>query len=542
MKAPFGRSYFDVVREHAARRPDGLALIVDGAQVTYAQLERSARRIGGALRARGVRRGDRVGLLMNNSIEWIAIFIGINAIGATVVPFSTWSKEGELEYLIGDSEIKILFMMSSFVGVLFAEAVSSLVPEADSLPPGAWRSARFPHLRGIVVLDSQSRTGWETFEDFLETSEPMPAALPPGEGASAVDDALILYTSGSTSRPKGVRVINCAAIENGFNIGERQNLCSDDRLFLASPLFWYFACGNALVAVLTHGATLVLQGRFDSRAALALIETHSCTAIYTLPITTRKLVDDPSFSRERTRSLRTGATIGTPHDVRLAAETLGVGSICNIYGLTEAYGNSAVTWWHAPLDRRASSQGPPLPGARFRIVDPETRDELAPGLIGEVEIGGYVSPGYAGGSSVLDPDFFTPDRFFRTGDLGYIDADGEFHFGGRNSEIIKSGGINISPTEIENLLRQHPAVAEAVVVGVSVPVRGEAIVAFVMMVPRGEASPDELRAYCRARISSYKVPDLIEIRDAMPTTTTGKIARRVLKGEASLLFNSSGKT
>lgn len=539
MDAPFGRSYFDVVSEWAAQRPSGLAIIADDVEVSYSSLETEARQIGGALRQRGIRRGDRVGLLLNNSAEWIKIFLGVSAAGGTVVPLSTWSKEDELNYLIGDSNIRILFIADQFAGVNFAESLSSLVPEADVLPVGAWRSARFPSLAGIVVLGSEGKLGWETFKQFLTDVVPIDPSSPPGERASVVDDALILYTSGSTSRPKGVRVVNCKAIENGFNIGERQRLQSDDRLFLASPLFWYFACGNALVAVLTHGATIVVQARFDSTDALQLIEKHRCTAIYTLPVTTRKLVDDPSFAPHRTRSLRTGATIGTPQDFRLAAETLGARSICNIYGLTEAYGNSTVTWCDTPLNNRANCQGPPLPGMVLRIVDPETRIELTAEGVGEVEIGGYVSPGYTGTSSKLNDQFFTRDGYFRTGDLGFIDSAGDFHFVGRNSEIIKSGGINISPAEIENILRQHPAVGEAIVVGANVPIRGEAIVAFVVMAKGATVSSKELQNFCKARVSSYKVPDIIEFRDSLPTTTTGKFSRRELKLEAAVLVSSS---
>src|SRR5207237_5023260 len=231
------------------------------------------------------------------------------------------------------------------------------VPEANSAPAGQWRSREFPRLRHIVMLGGRLAPGWIAYDNFAAADARASGAMTRPE-----DDALILYTSGSSARPKAVRLQHYAVIENGFAIGERMGLTPDDRVLLAPPLFWAYGATNALPAILSHGATLVLQGRFDAGEWLGVIERHRCTAVYTLPSITGAALRHPDFRRERLRSLRTGLMIGSPEEVRIAAENLGARQICNIYGSTEVYGNCCVTPCDWPLDRRMRSQGPPLPG------------------------------------------------------------------------------------------------------------------------------------------------------------------------------------
>jgi fatty-acyl-CoA synthase len=248
----------------------------------------------------------------------------------------------------------------------------------------------------------------------------------------------------------------------------------------------------------------------------------------------------PEFRPERVTSLRTGLMIGSPEEVRIAAEDLGAEQICNIYGATEIYGNSCVTPCDWPLDRRMAGQGPPLPGVTLRIIDPETGSAMPAGETGALEVAGYVTPGYCGASAEHNKVAFTTDRYFRTGDLGFVDKAGGFHFVARDSDIIKRAGINVSPAEIESLLLTHPAVAQAAVVGAAAGERGEAIVAFVVPMPGIEIHAEALRAHCRTLASSYKVPDHIEICASLPVTETGKLLRRALKEEAQALVRDGG--
>jgi fatty-acyl-CoA synthase len=525
MKPPYSRTLFELLCEQAERHPERVAVICGERRATYRDLADGAGRIGAALRERGIGRGDRVGILINNRLEWLETCFGATALGAMAVPFSTWSKPAELAYLLADSEVDALIAVASFGEQDFAAALERLAPEV-------------PRLRVVVLLDGDDRPGWIGYDSFRAAAEKLSPLLP-GEGASAGDDALVLYTSGSSARPKAVRLQHFAVIENGCNIGERMGLSPDDRVLFAPPLFWAYGACNALPATLSHGAALVLQPRFDASEWIGLVERHRCTAAYTLPSITGAVLRHADFRRERVASLRTGLMIGSPEEVRIAARELGAAQICNIYGSTEIYGNCCVTPFDWPLPRRMAGQGPPLPGVTLRIVDPDGGRALSHGETGALEVAGYVTPGYSGASAEHNTLAFTADGYFRTGDLGFVDSEGGFHFVARGADIIKRAGINVSPAEVESLLLQHPGVAQAAVVGAPAGEMGEAIVAFVVANPGAEIGGDELRAHCRALASSYKVPDRIEIRAALPVTETGKLFRRALREEAETLIRSS---
>jgi fatty-acyl-CoA synthase len=505
------RTLFQLLREPP---PDATAVISGERVTTYGELSETAARIAGGMRALGVKRRGRVGILMENRCEWLETAFAATALGATVVPFSTWSKPAELSYLIADAELDLLVAVGAFGGQDFAAALAAL---DQALPP-------------IVILDGEPRPGWIAYPQL--SGEPLiDIAVQPE------DDAFILYTSGSSARPKAVRLLQGRTIENGFHIGERMGFGPGDRVLLAPPLFWSYGAANALPAAFSHGAALVLQPRFEPGGWLDLIERHRCTAVYTLPSMTGAALRHPDFRRTRTASLRTGLMIGSPEEVRVAAEELGAPQICNVYGSTETYGNCCVTPADWPLSRRMHSQGPPLPGARLRLVDPETGVEVPRGEVGAVEVAGSATPGYAGASAANNATAFAADGYFRTGDLGSLDAAGDFHFAARDNDMIKRAGINVSPAEVETLLLQVPGVGQAAVVGAAAGERGEAIVAFVVAAEGASLDAEALRAHCRAEASSYKVPDRIEICAALPTTETGKLFRRGLKEMAVALMS-----
>jgi len=537
MRAPYSRNLFDLLCEHAERYSDRLAVIAGDSRLTYPQLEQRARQVAAGLGAAGLRRGDRVGLLLNNSAEWLEICFGAAAIGATLVPFSTWSKRRELEFLVADSGIRMLFFASRLGNQDFEADIQGLIPEASAK---TWRSGRYPKLQGLVALGDIRLAGVAPYEVFAREHPPMEGAHAPGNAACAQDDALILYTSGSTSYAKAVPLAHGALIENGFNIGERQGLRPGDKVLLPVPLFWSYGSANALCATLTHGATIALQARFEPGEAIELIERYSCTSIYTLPAITASIAGHPAFHRNRTRSLRTGLTIGTPQDVVAAAEELGAHEICNIYGQTESYGNCCVTWHHWPLERRKAVQGPPLPGVTVRIVDPESGVSLPAGEVGEIQVNGFLTRGYDGVSSEQNEKAFCRDGYFRTGDLGRLTPDGDMQFVARTSEMIKRAGINIAPAEVEDILRQYPGVAAVGVTGSPDPEKGEIIVAFVVPAASARLSADEIKAHCRKLVSSYKTPDVVEICKALPTTPTGKLLRRDLKQMAAAVRGQNG--
>ena len=520
MQPPYSRTLFELLDEQAARA--GVAIICNGRETSYTALAGRARQAASVLKQHGIGRGDRVGLLMNNRTEWLEVAFGAWLLGAVATPFSTWSTRQELEFLLADSDVSVMVAMPKFAREDYAATLAALQATGN-----------FPKLSTVLMLDDGAE-GFASWTAEVDAAPPHPT-LAPGEGPSAWDDAIILYTSGSTSRPKAIALAHYLIIENGFNIGERQGYGPADKVLLSPPLFWTYGGVNALPATFTHGATLVLQGRFDAGEALDLIERHGCTAIYTLPGMTSAMIGHADFKRERTRTLRTGLTIGSPQDVINAAETLGASEMCNIYGSSETGGNCCVTHHDWPLERRANCQGLPLPGVQLRIVDETTGAILGADQAGLVEVRGpYVMRGYTASSAVHNASVFTEDGWFRSGDIGLLTEAGAFVFQGRSTEMIKRAGINVSPAEVEDILLQHPAVAQAGVVGVP-SAQGESIIAFV--VARGGARPTaaELTAHCRRVASSYKVPDRFEILDALPATVTGKVMRKELKTVAAQL-------
>lgn len=532
MNAPRSRTLYDLLGEQANRYPDGLAAIHYDRSVTYPELDRRSRIIAAALKARGISAGDRVAVLVPNSIEWLEVCFGVSALGAVLVPISTWSKAAELEFLLDDSQALFLVTLDRLGSQDFTRELSGLIPELErSDSPETFTSGRFPALRGIVILGDTKLPGGIAYRSFIDV-EPLEPLPPPGARGRAVDDAIVLYTSGSSSRPKAVRMMHYAIIENGFNIGERQGLRPGDRVLVSPPLFWAYGAVNAMPATLTHGATLVLQTRFEPGEALDLIERHGCTAIYTLPVMTSALIESEAFSPERTRSLRTGLTIGGPQDIINAAEVLGAPEICNVYGASETYGNCCVTEHAWPLDDRARSQGEPLPGVTIRIVDPESGEPVGTGQDGLVEVRGYLMAGYDGASAGQNAAVFTSDGFYRTGDIGRLTDSGRFVFVGRDTEMIKRAGINVSPVEIEQVLLEYPEVAQSTVVGVPDEKREESIVAFVVPKHGGTVTGEALDAHCRALMSRYKVPDRFILRESLPLTATGKVMRRELREAA----------
>jgi fatty-acyl-CoA synthase len=528
------RSLIGLLREQAVTDGSATALVAEGGEWTYAEWLECSERVAWSLDAAGVGKDDVVALLAPNSLEWLAVAFGCAAVGARLVPISTWVQSPELHYLLSYSKPKVLVTVGSFGNQHFLEQLGDIVPELlDSLIDHR-RSAEIPSLQHVVVIgNGEIPPGAVRWADWLAERRWRRAPA-----AAADDIAWVLFTSGSTARPKGVALVHGDLIDNGFEIGERQGLHAGDRLFLASPMFWSFGSANALMAALTHRTALVLQSSFDAGLALQLIEHQRCTAAYLLTPMVHALIDHPAFDRSRLKSLRRGLTFGSPAEVRRVIEVLGVDLVCNIYGSTELYGNCAVSPSTAPAERRIASSGPSLRGVEVQVVHPETRAACEPGEIGEIRVRGRVSPGYlnsdGGLTSVVDAD-----GWFVTCDLGSIDADGWVTFAGRDSDMIKTSGINVSPAEVEEMLLGHEDVLEAAVTGAAHPIRGEQVVAFVRLRHASVVDPEDIRNWAKSRAASYKVPMMVLVVNDFPTTATGKLARRELRNRAEEVANAN---
>ena len=520
---PRSRTVPALLAELAEGHPEAQFVVGDGRRLRYPEFRAEARRFARGLHALGVRRGDKVAILMGNRPEWLIADFAVLALGAVMVSLNTWATRRELAWMLDHSETSVLVTVDRFLGQDYTGALGE-----------ATAAGELPKLRHVVRIapDGRELPGGVSWESVIEAGESVPESVI-DEAQAAVeppDVACILYTSGSTSTPKGVQLQHYALIENMWHIGERQHLRAGDRLWLAVSLFWGLGCENALFALMTHAGTIVLQERFEAGEAIDLIEREGCTVVYATPNMVRAIAEHPGCRPDRLASLRTGVTIGTPEQVRLLAD-LGANEVCNVYGLTETYGNCTVTDAHDPIEVRMASVGRPLPGFELAIEDPETRRPLPAGEVGEIKVRGYVTCGYYRAED-KNREAFDDGGWFLTGDLGYLDESGGLHFRGRLKEMIKTGGINVAPVEVEEVLMSHPGVEQAYVVGLPDAERDEIVAAVV--VPRGDpGAMDEaaLRAHCAGALAAYKRPRRYRLVAAgdLPLTATGKVRKLGMK-------------
>lgn len=513
---PVSRTIPRLLRELAGTHAQCEALVGSGRRLNHAELHTEVMHCARSLYRHGVRPADKVAILMGNRPEWIVSALAIASLGATMVALNTWVTTHELEYLIAHSDTRFLIAAPTFMKYDYRQMLAELAP----------LDRRFPQLQAVLAVGSEIPAGWLPLNAQADTVDVR------GDQAIAecfsrvqpTDVAFLLYTSGSTSRPKGVQLQHFALIENPYQIGERQHVTQKDRLWLAVSLFWGLGCVNALMNMLTHGACIVLQEQFDAAEALKLIETEKCTLFYGTPNMAQALHEHPDRAARDLSSLRGGMAMGSREQI-MRVIALGASEICNVYGMSETYGNSHVTDAGDPLELRLKSCGRPLPGVMQKIVGPDGQEQ-PPGTVGEIRIKGYVTSGYYKDEALLKQSL-DANGYFATGDLGYVDEEGYLYFHGRLKEMVKTGGINVAPAEVEAVLMSHGAVELAQVVGVPDAVRDEILAAVVVLKPSAVLSADELIRYCRDTLAAYKVPRLVRFveEQELPLTNTGKIQK-----------------
>jgi fatty-acyl-CoA synthase len=523
---PSSRTIPALLDEQAEKFGAREAFVAGAKRLSYAGLRDEVRRTAKGLAALGVRRGDHVAILMGNRIEWVLSFFALQQLGATSVGLNTWATPREMEYALSHAEVTCLIAVDRFRRNDYRAMIQAMQPRETVLP-------KLRHLVWVPA-DDKPIEGALGFEEMVAAGRDVPDASidAAGRAAGADDMAMLLYTSGSTAAPKGILLQHGKWIQNAFNIGERQHVTHEDRLWLAVSLFWSFGCVNALPNLFTHGGCVVLQEHFDAPEALALIERERCTLMYGTPNMVQALVEHPDRGRHDLSSLRSGAMIGTPEQLVGAVE-LGAKEICNVYGLSETYGNCTVIDAAEPLEMRLQSVGAPLAGVRLRICHIETGEPVDAGVVGEIRVQGPLFSAYYKDEEKTR-EAYDADGWFRTGDLGSVDGQGRLFYRGRLKEMVKSGGINIAPIEVEETLMRHPAVRSAFVIGIPDPSLDEILVAFVIPNPSVTVTADELKQFCRKELAAYKVPARFRFtNDAeLPLTTTGKLQKMKL---ASLL-------
>jgi fatty-acyl-CoA synthase len=541
---PRSRTLGALLDEMAAARPRAEAVVFRGERLAYAVLKARADELARALLAVGVSKGDRVAVLLPNRPEWLVVAFAVSKVGAITVGVSTFSTPREIAWILDHCRPAVLVTIEAFRGRSYLTPLYEACPELARSAPGALRSDRFPELRAVVCVDPGRHDGVYWLGDLAgRAADVGESALAAAQAAVAPTDlCYILYTSGSTATPKGVSLAHYGVIENGFNIGERQHLTGADRLWMAVPLFWSFGSANALPAIMTHGGSIVLQESFEPGEALALLDGERCSVYYGMAHMARAILEHPDRPRRRLAAMRTGLTIGLPEDIQMTMEAVGARELCNVYGSTETYGNCAVTDAHDPLELRLHTQGLPLPGMDIRVVDPASGRTPPLGEVGEFRVKGYVTPGYYKDPG-LNRAVFDADGYFVTGDLGCLGDDGRVRFRGRLKEMIKTGGINVAPLEVEGVLLTHAAVKQAYVVGVPDRDKGELVVAAIELREGASATAEALAAFCRERLASYKVPTRLVFRkgDEFPRTPTGKVQKPQLREELARLVSSDAR-
>lgn len=496
------------------------------ARLTWGELHAASRLAAKRLVALGVGKGTRVGFLCPNRPDWLAVSFGALRIGAVLVPFSTLWKREEIAYGLRHGDVHTLVTVPGFLRHDYLAQLRALVPSLAGTPAGGLLlDPEAPALRRVVVLGGAETAGG------LPAWEELPADVPDAlldsleATVSPTDLATVFFTSGTTAQAKAVVHAHGALALSGRRVGECLGVGPDDAWWGHMPLFWTGGFVIGALATMAGGGRLVLHETVEPGAALALLEAERCTIMAGWH-QAGPLLEHPDFPRRRL-ALRKGS-FHTLADRLMGPDHVAVG----MYGMSETATCVACARTDDPPAVRRETFGRPLPEMEVRIADPETGAVVAPGEVGEIRVKGpTLMEGY---HRVPRADTFTPDGFFRTGDLGYLDADGFLHFATRLKDVIKTAGVNVAAVEVEEALVRHDAVAAAHVVGVPHPVRGENVAAFVVLRPGAAADEGELLAFCRAQLASYKVPKHVFViaEAAVPRTGTGKVEKPALRREA----------
>ena len=519
----------EVCREYSTR--EALVFHPPSGPVTsyrYAEVWNEACAVARALLARGVTKETRVGLLATNRPEWISAAFGIALAGGTCVALSTFSSAGELEFQLRLADVSLLIFERSVLKRDFAAELVGLCPEIGT-GQREIHSVRLPFLRRLVCIGDMPGAGaFEPWPEFLRTDAMALAPLVEAIGAeiSPVDRALVFFSSGSTAKPKAILHMHRAAAIQCWRWRRFLGLEADVRTWAANGFFWSGNFAMALGSTFASGGCLVLQRYFEPGEALRLMQAERVNLPLAWPHQWARLVEDPAWPEVDLSALRyVGETPLRTHPTVRSTWHEPVAA----YGNTETLTINTGYPSEASPATAAGNHGPPLPGNTIRIVDPLTGDVLARGQVGEIAVKGpTLMLGYL---RVPPEEVFDEEGFFHTGDGGFVDADGRLHWHGRLNDIIKTGGANVSPLEIDAVLAQCPGVKIAATVGVPHETLGEMVVACI--VTEADATLDEslVRAFAAERLSSYKVPRRIMFlaESELSLTGTNKVKTAALR-------------
>ncbi|HTW89797.1 MAG TPA: AMP-binding protein [Candidatus Binataceae bacterium] len=514
-------SISDLLRLTAREQPAAEAIVDRSRRITYAEFDRSVDSIASGLLRAGVLPGDRAALWLPNHAEYLLIYLACLRVGIVVVPINIRLADDEVQYVLEHSGASILFSIGQFQGQDFLARSRAL-------------KRRVAGLGRVIAVDSNADAHDDqtlVYRELLAASDTA-RVRELEERVAESELALIIYTSGTTGRPKGAMITHGALRFYGIKAAEVGLFRKNDRILLMVP--FATAAGSIIqtIPALQVGATLVLMETFKAAASLEMIQSEHITCLAGPPTIYILQMNVPDFDRYDLSTLQRVLVGAAPVASELAAELCRrmPARVINAYGATETAG--LVTWMPpgVSIEQTTGTSGQPIPGFQIKIVD-ATRREVAAGTTGEIAVrGGSITKGYyrdeEQSAKVLDAD-----GWWYSGDLGSMDSSGFLTIGGRQKEMYIRGGFNVYPAEVEAVLQKHPAILMAAVIGVPDPVLGEKGRAFVVLREGNLLSPEQVREFCRAKISDYKLPDEVVFRDSLPMSGLGKVQKSRLAEE-----------
>lgn len=529
--APITHTLDDNLRDAARRLPQKAAIVFYGAITSYAQLDDQVNRIAGYLQsACGVQKGDRVGLYMQNAPQFVAGFYGILRAGGVVVPINAMNLAEETDYIVGNAGIRTVLTaqdrLDCLSGLVERGHLDHVIAAhyADALPRPA--PAGLPEV--ISAPPVRLPEGVTAWSDMIGSGcRFAPVALSPG------DLCVMPYTSGSTGRGKGCMHSHRSTLHAAACMFEWFGIAEDDVYLSAAPMFHVVGMQAGMNVPIATGATVVILPRWDREVAAGLIRDFGVTAWPTVPTAVIDFLNRPHLEKSDLATLRViwGGGIAMPKAVAGKLHQLTGLSFLEGYGMTETIAPATANPPHLP---KAQCGGVPTLNTDVVIADPETLDLLAPGQVGEILISGpQVMIGYWNNPEADDESFVTIEgrRFLRSGDLGRMDEEGYIFIVDRLKRMINASGYKVWPTEVESHLYQHPAIAEACVIGASDPYRGQTVKAIVVLRPGHALAAAELAQWAHGHMAAYKVPRLLEVVAQLPKSGSGKVLWRQLQDQ-----------
>ena len=503
---------------------------------TWKELNDEADLIARGMMSLGVKKGDHVAIWATNTPEWILTLFAAAKIGAVLVTVNTNFKIFELEYLLRQSDTKLLVMIGGFKNNDYVATVNELLPELKTTS-GEIESEHLPFLKRVVFAGKETPEGMLNFEDLKILGGDFPVEIyeENKKTLNTHDVVNMQYTSGTTGFPKGVMLTHYNILNNGKTIGDGMKFTKNDKLCITVPFFHCFGLVLAMMACITHGTTMVPVERYSPVPVMNAISVEKCTAVHGVPTMFIAMLEHAQFNNFDFSSLRTGIMAGSPCPIEVmkkVIDKMNMREIVIVFGQTEASPGCTMTTTSDSIDKRVNTVGRAFPGVECKIIDPESGEELPINTPGEFCARGYnIMKGYykmpEATAQAIDKD-----GWLHTGDLCTVDEDGYYKVVGRIKDMIIRGGENIYPKEIEECLYTCDKVSDVQVIGVPSEAYGEEVMACVILKEGEDMTEEEVKEFVGARMAKHKVPRYVRFVDSFPTNAAGKIQKFKMREEA----------